>query len=217
MNVYFISGLAADERVFSHILLPDGCQPVHLNWIPAQEKESLQGYASRLSQKINASEPFAIIGLSMGGMVATEIAKKFNPVATILLSSVPSHRHFPLRIKVSGALRLNRLLPVSFFKKASLIKRFFTTEATADKALLEQVIRDSDPVFISWALGAILEWRNEALPKNYFHIHGNRDEIFPMTKTKPTHIIKGGTHLMVLSKANEINVILREILSSHIH
>lgn len=214
MNVYFISGLAADERVFKHIRLPHGCQPLHLNWIPAGKNESLEDYAVRLSKKIDITHPFALVGLSMGGMVATEIAKRLNPTVTVLISSVPSHKQFPLRIKASGLLRLHRLLPAAFFKKASMIKRFFTTEAIADKALLEQVIRDSDPVFIRWALGAILEWRNEEkIPGRYFHIHGSRDEIFPVSKTKPTHLLKGGTHLMILSKAREINFILEEIFT----
>jgi pimeloyl-ACP methyl ester carboxylesterase len=213
MKVYFISGLAADSRVFQHIKLPQGYEPVYIEWIKALKNESLSDYSKRLAASIDSSKPFGLIGLSMGGMVATEISKQHALAFTILLSSVPSYKNFPVRFKISYWLRLHKILPVQLFKSASIIKRFFTAETKADKLILEQVIKDSDPVFIRWALGAILEWKNETIPGSYFHIHGSKDEILPMKNTTPTHIIPGGTHLMVLSKAGEVNKILAGILN----
>ncbi len=214
MKVYFISGLAADSRVFKHIQLPSGYQAHYLDWITPLPNESLKGYALRLSEAIDIDEPFVIAGLSMGGMIATEIANIYQPAACILFCSVPSSKQFPLFYKWAFLLKLHKLVPVRLLKKLSMLNRGFTPDSKADKELLKQVIHDSNPVFISWALDAILGWKNETIPKRLWHIHGSRDSILPIRFTNPTHIVKGGNHLMVMSKARDINLFLEEVLLS---
>ncbi|RYD82826.1 MAG: alpha/beta hydrolase [Sphingobacteriales bacterium] len=214
MKVYFISGLAADSRVFKHIELPEGFEIVYLDWISPEKKESLSSYACRLSQKINATEPFVLIGLSMGGMMAAEISKIKQPAVTILLSSVPVNSHLPFYFKWFSVIGLHRIVPIGLLKQMSVLKRGLTPDTKEDKAILKQVIRDSDPAFIRWAMQAILRWKNDGPPQPYFHIHGSKDEILPIKYTKPTHTIKGGNHLMIMSRAKELNKILKQLLSS---
>lgn len=216
MNVYFISGLGADSRVFRNIILPEGNEIIHLDWIHPLKNESLASYAARLSEKIDTGNKFALVGLSMGGMIATEISKQFKerklnePSVTILLSSVPTPSHFPAHFKIAGYLGLYKVVPISLLKKASILNRLFSTDNLEDRNLLKEVIRDSDPYFIKWALGAMLTWRNERLPKNCVHIHGSKDRILPIDNTRPTHIIKNGRHLMLMERAGELNAIIAE-------
>ena len=212
MNVYFVSGLAADGRVFKNIRLPDHCIPVFLEWIAPLKNESLKKYALRLAESIDTGQPFAIIGLSMGGMITAEIARLYKPRATILISSVPSSKQLPFYFKAAGALRLHKLVPVSLVKSAAKLKRAFTTETEEDKAILRSIIYDSDDKFIYWAMNAILKWKSGAFTAPYIHIHGTKDEVLPLRFTKPTHIISKGGHLMVMNRAKEINDILKEVL-----
>ncbi|MGB8190566.1 MAG: alpha/beta hydrolase, partial [Chitinophagaceae bacterium] len=195
-----------------YINLPDGFDAVYLEWIPPLQKESLRDYALRLAQKIDTSQPFALVGLSMGGMIAAEIAKHYNPFATILISSVSCSAHLPGYLKVAGKLGIHKLVPVSFVKSAAIIKRFFAGEKPEDRKLLKQIIRESDPVFIRWAMNAIIQWRCDDPPQNFIHIHGSRDEVIPLRYTKPTHVIPKAGHLMVLTKSEEVNGILQEKL-----
>ncbi|MEO8582768.1 MAG: alpha/beta hydrolase [Flavitalea sp.] len=214
MKVYFISGMAADRSMFKHIRLPEGCTEVHLDWIDALQKETLEHYAWRMAQSIDHSEPFAVIGLSLGGMLAAEIAKQFHPKTTILISSIPCHRHLPSYYKIIGKLNVHKAVPIALLKRAALMKRKFTSEQSADKKLLSEAIRSSDPAFIRWGMEAVLKWKTTEPPDNYVHIHGTRDEILPIIFTKPTHTVKGGGHLMVFTRARVINKILSEVLSS---
>lgn len=215
MKLYIISGLAADSRVFANIKLPEGFEAVHLHWITPYKKESLESYAGRLAEKIDPSEPFILLGLSMGGMIASEISKKYKPAATILFSSVPVASQLPKRFRVVQQLRLYKLIPVRLLKSASLIKRVFAPETPADKKILRQVVKESDPYFIRWAIEAILKWENEQMPEPLYHAHGSSDEILPIKNTKPTFIIKGGKHLMVMTRADELNRFLEEVLKSY--
>lgn len=214
MKLYIISGLAADSRVFTHIKLPPNFEAVHLHWIPPQKKEPLSSYSLRLAEKIDTTEPFVLLGLSMGGMIATEIAKRYQPAATILFSSVPLSSHLPKRFMLAKRLGLYKLVPVSLLKSASMIKRVFALEAPEDKIILRQVVKDSDPAFIRWAIEAVLKWDNKELPQPLYHIHGTKDEILPVKNTKPTHTIEKGKHLMVMTRAGELNEFLKEVLEN---
>lgn len=209
MKVYFISGLAADSRAFKYIQLPEHCETVHLSWIPPLKNEKLKHYALRLAEKIDENEPFGIIGLSMGGMMASEIAQQCYPAVTVLISSIPSSLHLPYYYKIAGAMRLHKLIPVNWIKSGAFIKRYFSAENDADKKLIKQLIRESDNHFIKWAIDAILHWENKNLPPAYFHIHGSRDEILPIRFTRPTHVIKNAGHTMVLTHAAQVNQILK--------
>ena len=80
---------------------------------------------------------------------------------------------------------------------------------------MQQLIRDTDPAFVRWALGAIVNWDCKDFSGDYIHIHGSGDLILPMKYTKPTHIIKKAGHLMVLTQAIEINNILQAVLKKH--
>jgi pimeloyl-ACP methyl ester carboxylesterase len=213
MKVYFVSGLAADSRVFKNICLPQHCEPVFLEWIEPLKNESLKDYALRMAGSINTAEPFALIGLSMGGMITAEIARQYKPAVVILISSIPGSAQLPFYFKAAGAVRLHKLVPVSLVKSAAKIKRVFTSESAEDKIMLKQIIQDSDSRFIHWAMDAILKWRCDALPQPYVHIHGSKDEILPMRFTNPTHIIPKAGHLMVMNRAGEINSILQEVLA----
>lgn len=212
MKVYFISGLAADKRVFHQVQLPEGYEAVYLEWITALEGETLQQYACRMAADIDAREPFVLVGLSMGGMIATEIAKQLNPVATILISSIPLSSHLPGYFRLAAKFRLHKIIPIGMIKSAAVAKRFITRENAADKKLLRQVIKESDPVFIRWCLGAVLNWHNEELPPRLYHIHGSRDEVLPARFTRPTLLIKKAGHMLVLTNAREINRFLKEVL-----
>lgn len=214
MNVYFISGLAADKRVFKYITLPPGFDAIHLAWINPKKNESLGDYALRMAEKIDVSIPFVIIGLSMGGMIASEISRKFKPAANIIISSVPMASELPPYMRSSGILKFYDWFPVGLLKSATLMKRLFSTETTDDKRTLTQMIRESDDSFIRWAMNAISTWQSIEAPSSRIHIHGTRDMILPIRYTKPTHMIAKAGHLMIMNRAKEINQILEKILRS---
>jgi pimeloyl-ACP methyl ester carboxylesterase len=212
MKVYFISGIAADRRVFKNIRVPAHCEIIYLNWIAPKKKESLSEYALRMAAKINTEEPFSLVGLSMGGMVASEIARQFKPVHTIIISSVPSSEDFPVYFKWASKLGFHKLVPVSLGKSYSIIKRLFTAETKEDKEILKKIIRESDPKLTRWSVDAIVNWKTTELPASFIHIHGTKDEVLPIRFTQPTHKIVNGGHMMIMNRADEINRILQEIL-----
>lgn len=213
MKVYFISGLGADKRVFNNIVLQKGFESEFLNWINPEKDETLESYSLRLAQKINFSESFALVGLSMGGMIAVEIAKHYKVDKLILLSSVPKSSELPRLYRMSMYFKFHKMLPVAVFKSASLLKWFFNVDTPENKILMKQIVKDADTNFIKWALNAIVLWKNDVVPGSLYHIHGDHDFLLPLRNTTATHIIKGGSHMMVLNKAKEVSLLINNILS----
>lgn len=212
MKVYFISGLAADKRVFKYIQLPAGCEAVFLDWIAPQKDDTLPSYALRLADRINKDEPFALVGLSFGGMLATEIAKQYKPAVTFLISSVPVSKDLPGYFRMAGKMGLHKIVPVSLLKSSAATKRLFTREKNADKRLLLEIINESDSGLIRWSVDAILNWQNDIVPQPLWHIHGTRDEILPVKFTHPTHTIPKQGHVMVMTCPGIVNDLLARAL-----
>lgn len=214
-RIYLISGLGADRRAFRKLVFPEGFEITYLDWIPALPKESLAKYALRMAEVIDTSKPFYLIGLSFGGMLAVEIAKKLNPIHTFLISSSPVYHQLPWYFRMAGRLHLEKLVPVQLMKKGNSIGlRFLGAKTDDEKRILRQLVLDSDPVFMKWALTAILSWRNTELPKSLTHIHGNSDYILPSRFYKPDLMIQGGSHFMVYARAKEISAAIQKLISS---
>lgn len=212
MRVYFIPGIGADYRLFTHVKLPEGYEAFYIHWLDPYDKEKLGDYAYRLIAQIDTSEPFILVGLSLGGMMAVEIAKRITPVCTIIISSIPIPHHLPVYFRVAGKLGIAKIVPASLLKIASSTKHALTMKLASNRKLMFDIIKVGDDRFIRWALNAVLEWENEEIPKNLYHIHGTRDEIFPIGLTNPTHIVEKAGHMFVVSNPEKANAILREII-----
>jgi len=215
MNVYFISGMGADERLFRHIRLPEGFQMHFVKWVTPDEKDTVPSYASRLVEQIDTTQPFALVGVSLGGIMSVEIAKISSPVATIIIGSIPVAAHLPrYYFTLGNSLGLLRVLPGSLFKRAAKVKRAFTSESSMDKILVLQMIDEADSNFLLWAMKAVLKWENKELPQPLWHIHGSRDMVFPIKLTRPSHTIRRSGHMVVMSHSEEVNGILQDIFTS---
>ena len=212
LNIYLISGLGADRTVFRNLTFSKAVNIYYLDWIPPKAKESLSAYALRMAEPIDRSVPFAIIGLSFGGMLATEMASVLNPQLTVLASSVPTKRELPWYFRLVGKTKMNKLVPV--FKPRTVprfIASFFGVETRDDHLFFLELLKRTDPRFSKWAIDAILKWDRTETPANLIRIHGGKDRVLPVGNGKVDYLITGGGHFMIFNRADEISKILTEL------
>lgn len=215
LTVYFISGQAADEKLFENLTLPSTLTIKHVHWIEPLEHETLSQYCKRLSQQIDASGNFVLIGVSLGGIVSVELTKFLHPKKTIIISSIATKYELPPLMKFIHLFRIYKIVPAGFYKWHSpLLDWFFGTESKREKSLLKYYSKSTTKNYMRWAVDQILNWENEQRPPHLFHIHGTKDRIFPYKKTQADLLIKGGTHLMIHNRAEEISEILVEKINS---
>ncbi|MDB5248015.1 MAG: alpha/beta hydrolase [Segetibacter sp.] len=212
-KVHFIPGLGADSRSFGFLDL-SFCDARFVDWIKPHPNETLPSYAERMFASIN-DENATIVGMSFGGMLATEIAKKHPNTKVIVIASaktyleIPAYlrmwRHFPVY-----KLHTNKIKNYS----AGFVLRILGAKGAEQKKLQQEIMRDHDSAFIRWALNAILNWKNTEVPKNVIHIHGSADKLLPYRYVKADHTINNGEHVMVMDLAEEISVLLKKLLTT---
>lgn len=208
-EAYIFSGLGADERVFQKLDL-SAFRVNYIKWIPPEKSESIQNYAKRLLVQVNSANPI-LIGLSFGGLVAIEVAKLLDTRKVIIISSVKTKRDMPFYYRIAGVLHLHKLFPATIFKSAGFIANwFFGVKSTEEKNLLKQVLKETDAVFLKWAIDRLLRWSNKAELENIVHIHGNKDRLFPICFIKCDVTIQDGGHLMVYNRAEELTAIIKQ-------
>ncbi len=214
MNIYFISGLGADHRAFQNIRLPAHFSARHIQWIEPEKDESITSYAKNLSAQVDTSTPFALVGLSFGGILATEMSRMIQPSQTIILSSIGTSHEFPMKYKIVSWLKLHRLVPVALYKKpTSLTNWFFGIRSKKDASLLASIFADTSPRFLKWAIDRLLHWKNEERLPGLYHIHGDKDRLLPVKKLKADVVIPGAGHLMVYTHGREVSRLISEKLA----
>lgn len=206
-EVYVLSGLGVDHRVFEHFRF-ENMRVTFLAWVLPVKHESLTAYAKRMAQQITTAHPI-LIGLSFGGMVAIEIAKILAVQKIICIASAKEKAEIPLLFRLLGRLKVHTLLPTARLKRSnSLTYWFFGVHTQEDKKLLKAILDDTDPVFLRWAIDAILTWNNTTIPSNVLHIHGDRDRLLPHRLVTVDYSIVGGGHFMTVNKASQIEAII---------
>ncbi|HSY61651.1 MAG TPA: alpha/beta hydrolase [Cytophaga sp.] len=213
MTLYFLSGLGADKSVFQKLKLPHQYKIVHIDWIRPEPKESIASYAHRLAALINQQESFAIIGLSFGGIVASELSKIVAPVCTIIISSISTSKQLPTHFSALKYLHLHKFIPARFLKiKSPLVYWFMGVKTLREKVMFNQILQNTDIVFFRWAVSKIIYWHHPVQIKNIYHIHGSTDNIFPIKNITADHTIQSGGHLMVYSAAKEVSSVIKHVL-----
>ena len=211
-DIYFISGLGADKRVFQRLRI-EGYNPVHIDWLEAKKGESIEDYARRLTAQIKSDHPI-LVGLSFGGIVAVEIAKQIDVEKVILISTTKNQSEIPPYFKIFRWFPIHRIFPFKslFWAVYWLLFWLFSIETLDERRLLRAILRDTDGDFIKWAIHKVVTWKNETIPDQLYHIHGLNDRIFPVRFLKSEFCGEGGGHLIVLNKAEQISKWLESLV-----
>ncbi|MBW7889612.1 MAG: alpha/beta hydrolase [Chitinophagaceae bacterium] len=216
-TVYCLCGLGSDERIFSKLNW-DGVDVHYLPWIMPSAGESLSAYAVRMSESIE-DENATLIGVSFGGMMSIEIAKVRKIYKVVLISSVSNRLQLPGWMRLFGKMNADSLLPrksLFSFRPTKIfepLENYFLGASTEEeKKLVHEYRANVDPVYLKWSIHQVLRWNNEWQPPALYHIHGDKDRIFPYSLVTPTHTIPSAGHFLVYQEAERVSAILREIL-----
>lgn len=212
-NIYVFSGLGADKRVFNNIDFGN-YNPVFIDWIIPLKAEPISAYAFRISKNINEEHPI-LIGLSFGGMICLEISRHIKPSKIILISSAENYLEIPFYFRWAGKLRLDKLLPTSILLKSNFISEWlFGAKDSESKNQLKLILKDTEPLFLKWALNKISNWDFKGTTIKTHRIHGNADKLLPIKFTRSEIIIKNGGHLMVIIQHQQISEAVKNILQT---
>ncbi len=213
--VYFIPGMATGKEIFEKISLPqEHYKVIVIEWLVPLKNETLTHYAKRMSAFID--KPNAVlVGVSFGGVVAQEMSAFLKLQKIIIISSVKTKYEMPKRMHIVSALRLYKLLPVNFIVSTPDLTKFAVGPKSKKRLqLYNTYLTMRNKYYLRWAVKQMLSWDREKAVKGIKHIHGDKDVVFPLKNIKRCEIIKGGTHAMILFKAEAVTRKLIKIINS---
>lgn len=214
MKIYQISGLGANEKAFKYLKIHPDFELVYLPWIQPEIGETLEHYAERMSESIDTNEEFNLMGLSFGGIIAQEMNRFLEPKLNILISTVKSRKELPGFMRFSSHSNLHKLIPPKFISSDNGISyALFRKVYNGKLPDLTEIFEFRDPYYLKWSMDRIVNWQNNVEMKNFIHIHGNKDLVFPVSKIQDAQIVDGGTHVMVMQKARKVSELINQALS----
>jgi pimeloyl-ACP methyl ester carboxylesterase len=212
-HVYFMPGMAANSSIFEFIKLPKEVFETHfLDWTVPSKNSSVAEYAKEMCSKINHKNP-VLIGVSFGGILVQEMAKIIQVAKVVIISSVKSKSELPKRMLFARYTRVHKLLPTGLVNNVELLAKYaFGETVTKRLALYEKYLSIRDKSYIDWCIHEMVNWNQIAASKGLVHIHGDRDAVFPMVNIKDCHMVKNGTHTMIIHRAKWFNEHLPAII-----
>ncbi|HRA73463.1 MAG TPA: alpha/beta hydrolase, partial [Flavobacterium sp.] len=187
-------------------------ETVLLEWEIPLDNETLLQYAKRMTQKITHPNP-VLIGVSFGGILVQEMAQFIQVRKVIIISSVKTSLEFPLRMKVAKTTKAYKLIPTTLFANIESLSKFsFGEKINQRLKLYEKFLRVRDKRYLDWAVEQVILWERTVADESVIHIHGDEDDVFPIKNIQNCIVVKGGTHVMILSKYKWLNENLPKII-----
>ncbi len=212
--LYLIPGQGSDYRIYKYFKF-ENYDTVHIHYIIPCKCETMESYAHKLAKQIDTSTTFSIIGVSLGGMLAVEMSEFLNPEKTIIISSAENRKELPFRYRFMEKVPLNKLFGGSFLRAvAPLAQILVEPDSKHERETCKAMLKAKNKKFMKRSVNMIVNWHREKNNSKIIHIHGDKDHTIPLRNIKnPDYIVKGGSHMMTLTKGNELHDIVKYFLN----
>jgi len=215
MQLYLIPGQGSDYRIYKNLELDSNLFELHfIEWQIPEKNDNMKSFATTIAKQIDTTKPFSLIGVSLGGMIATEINDMYKAQKVIIVSSAKCRSELPFGYKMQKAFPVYKIIPKGFMKQSAfIVQPLFEPDRRLEKETCKAMLHDKDPVFVKRTVKLIMEWNRSEYDSTIVHIHGEDDNTIPIRNVNYTYKIAEGSHMMMLTKTNQINsLILKELL-----
>lgn len=211
--IYLIPGQGSDYRIFKDLEIDSTFEIRHIDYTMPADDMTLPEYARELSSQMDTTKAFILIGVSLGGMIATEMTEFMHPEKVIIISSAKCLNELPRRYKFQRKFPIYKAVsPKTAKKGAKVLQPIVEPDRRHQKETFKSMLNDKDPIFLNRTIKMIMEWDRTTNPEGIIHIHGDRDHTIPIRNVQYDYRIEKGSHMMVLTRAAEIGRLLNQIL-----
>ena len=212
-TIYFFPGQGSDYRIFSKIELPEGYTARYLSYKTPCKKEKLDEFAFSFIDSIDTTKKYILVGQSLGGMICTELADTLRPEKIIIISSAKSRHELPFRYRFQKYIPVNRIVPRWIFKLGALmLQPIVEPDRKNEKETFKSMLKRKYPLYLKRTVNMIVNWERETYSPDIVHIHGTKDHTIPVRNIKCNYIINKGSHMMALTRGEEISELIQKIV-----
>ena len=206
-------GLAASSAIFENIKLPENQFEMHfLEWIDPKLSESLKSYAKRMSALV-IHDKAVLVGVSFGGILVQEMKQFLNTSKVIIISSVKSSDELPAKMKLAKKTKAYKLIPTGLLSNLDNLSKYAFGAMIKERLdLYKKYLVMNDKIYLDWAIEQVICWDRTTVDPEIIHIHGDNDNVFPITTIKNFIVVKRGTHIMIINRYKWFNEHLPKII-----
>lgn len=211
--VYLISGQGGDGRLFNNLNLPAGYEARHIIYERPDKGMNMKAYAQHLTNQIDTTKRFILLGVSLGGMLATEMSEMVPAEKVIIISSAKGRHELPGRYTFQKKVPIYKLVSPKVAKfGAKLLQPLVEPDRQKEKETFKAMLRDKDAVFLRRTIEMIMHWDRTEAPEGIIHIHGDKDHTIPIRKVDYDILVTGGSHMITLTRGEEVSELVRKEL-----
>lgn len=215
-SVYLFAGQGSDERIFSKIKLDSAYRIIYISYPVPEKGVTLTEYAHTISKQIDTTGKYIFIGVSMGGMICSELSDFLKPEKIIIISSARCYSELPFRYKFQKKFPLYKIVPKGMLKiGAQLLQPMVEPDRKKNKDVFKSMLKSKSPTYYKRTVKMIINWDRVDSNSSIIHIHGTNDHTIPICNVYPDYKIENGSHMMTLTRGEEINELIESILSQN--
>jgi esterase/lipase len=215
--IYLVPGQGADARLFDSLKIDNRFEIRDIKYLTPAKNTTMSEFAHQLSVQIDTSRPFILIGVSLGGMLSTEMSDFLNPERIILISSAKKHTELPKRYTFQQKFPIYKAMPARTIKGgAKIMQPIVEPDRNQQKATFKSMLDKKDPKFLKRTIHMIINWERTSHRSDIIHIHGNNDKTIPIKNVNYDFLIENGSHMMALTRSQEISDIINEVLVQYL-
>jgi pimeloyl-ACP methyl ester carboxylesterase len=208
-RIIFFPGLGCDHRLVEPnrgIRLPIDVP----KWIrPRDRDEPLADYARRMAETLEPRGPIYLAGVSLGAMIAQEIARYLPTRGVIILAGCRSWRGIPRShwLVAEAAGRAPAIFAAPTRRVMPRVRILFGIKRREQVGLFESMLGEADLHLLRWSLLAPQNWPGVGpLDVPTLQVHGTIDHVLPRELAGPVdHQVVGAGHVMNVTHAAEVN------------
>ncbi|BAM02458.1 alpha/beta fold hydrolase [Phycisphaera mikurensis] len=228
MRTFLLPGIASDAELLEPQAKRLGPGLVVPPWIePEGKHEALAHYAGRFAEGLELPAdggPYALGGVSFGGMLSLELARILDPqpACVVLISSARSGDAIPRSLWYWE--KMAAILDPWWMKELSRgIAQPLTWgggEAAASAERFRAMVGRLSPAFFQWSVEACVSWEGPGPLTEFFppiaQIHGSDDAVVRCVPEQCDEVVEGAGHLMNLTHERTVNRFVFEAVNRRI-
>ena len=209
-------GLGGDHHYY-HLQQSVPARLITPDWLePESDRETLAHYAERMAAGIRPEGTFYIGGVSLGAMVALEASHHLKTAGVLMISGCRAYSDLSLLFKMicpaAAAMPRQWVRPVLRFAGPPGFASMERLSPPQIAVMMNMMLRHS-PRQLRWSVDAMMHWEFQGKTTNPVHcIHGEIDEVIPISHVNPDEVVKGGRHLINLTHAPQVNAFLAKCM-----
>jgi pimeloyl-ACP methyl ester carboxylesterase len=199
-RIVLLPGMIADETLYARVR---AVRPLTLvPWPSPQRGWSMADCARAIIARDAITADDVVGGISLGGMMALEIARVVRVRRVALISSCRRLEHISRALISLAAAQ--PWLPARALRDAPLPQL-----ARADRARLQAIAARMDPQLLRWSCQALRAWRGDAgVACPISQLHGANDLLIAARRVRPDVLVRGAGHFLCLTHPHRVAAFL---------